>query len=351
MITILSGIGLLLLTLAGFSLFSLKMPKGQMAMSGMANAAIATFLVEAVHKYISGDLLGLEFFRVVGATSGNLGGVAAAIMVPISMGVNPVFAVTAGVAVSGYGILPGFIAGYLVGLIAPVIEKKLPQGIDVIGGALLIAPMARFITMAVDPAVNATLVRIGETISAAAEQSPIVMGFLLGGIIKMICTSPLSSMALTAMLGLNGLAMGIAAIACVGGSFTNGIIFDRLKLGNKSNVIAVMLEPLTQADIITANPIPIYFSNFFGGGLAGVSAAVFHIVNNAPGTASPIPGLLAPFAFNSPIMVVAALFFAVLGGIVAGLVGSYVFRSRVNIAEILENASDMKTMKTAKAEG
>ena len=87
MITILSGIGLLLLTLAGFSLFSLKMPKGQMAMSGMANAAIATFLVEAVHKYISGDLLGLEFFRVVGATSGNLGGVAAAIMVPISMGV------------------------------------------------------------------------------------------------------------------------------------------------------------------------------------------------------------------------------------------------------------------------
>ena len=56
-------------------------------------------------------------------------------------------------------------------------------------------------------------------ISAAAEQSPIIMGFLLGGIMKMICTSPLSSMALTAMLGLDGLAMGIAAIACVGGSF------------------------------------------------------------------------------------------------------------------------------------
>lgn len=76
-------------------------------------------------------------------------------------------------------------------------------------------------------------------ISAAAEQSPLIMGFLLGGIMKMICTSPLSSMALTAMLGLDGLAMGIAAIACVGGSFTNGIIFDRLKLGERSNVIAV----------------------------------------------------------------------------------------------------------------
>ena len=57
MVTIISGIGLLLLTLAGFSLFSLKMPKGQAAMSGMANAAIATFLIEAVHRYITGDLL------------------------------------------------------------------------------------------------------------------------------------------------------------------------------------------------------------------------------------------------------------------------------------------------------
>ena len=45
MITILSGMGLLLLTLAAFSLFSMKMPKGSEAMSGMANAAVASFLV------------------------------------------------------------------------------------------------------------------------------------------------------------------------------------------------------------------------------------------------------------------------------------------------------------------
>lgn len=325
MMTIISGVGILLITLAGFSLFSLKMPKGQKAMSGMANAAIATFLVEAVHKYISGDLLGIEFFRQVGDTSGSMGGVAAAIMVPVAMGANPVFAVVAGVAVGGYGILPGFLAGYVIGLVAPMIEKKLPEGLNIIGGALLIAPLSRLIVVLVNPAVNAALVKIGGTITAAAEQSPIIMGFLLGGIIKMICTSPLSSMALTAMLGLNGLAMGIAAIACVGGSFTNGLIFARLKLGDKSNVMAVMLEPLTQADIITANPIPIYGSNFFGGGLAGISAAVFHIVNNAPGTASPIPGLLAPFAFNDPVKVIGAFVFAILGGCLAGMVGSMIF--------------------------
>ena len=333
MVTILSGIGLLLVTLAAFSLFSLKMPKGQLAMAGMAYAAVATFLVEAVHKYITGDLLELEFFRTVGETSGSMGGVAAAILVPISMGANPVFAVVAGAAVGGYGILPGFIAGYLVGFLSPILEKKLPEGLNMIGGALIIAPLARFLAVFVDPGVNFLLSNIGSTISAATDQSPLVMGFLLGGIMKMICTSPLSSMALTAMLGLTGLPMGIAAIACVGGSFTNGLIFHKLKLGDKSNVLAVMLEPLTQADIITANPLPIYCSNFFGGGLAGIAAATFHIVNNAPGTASPIPGLLAPFAFNEPLNVILALGFAILGGTAAGLAGGAVF-SRLRKVEV-----------------
>lgn len=326
MLTILSGVGLLVATLAVFSLFSLKMPKGSLAMEGMANAAVATFLVEAIHKYITGDLLGFEFLGQVGEASGSMGGVAAAILVPIAMGVNPIYAVVAGAAVGGYGILPGFIAGYLIGFIAPVIEKKLPAGVNVIAGAIVVAPLARIIATVVDPGVTFILSRIGETISMATDQSPIVMGFLLGGIMKMICTSPLSAMALTAMLGLTGLPMGIAAVACFGGAFSDGSVFYRLKLGDKSNIIGVMLEPLTQAPIVTANPLPIYCSNFFGGGLAGISAAVFKIIDNAPGTSSPIPGLLAPFAFNPPLKVVMALAFAALGGLLAGNVGGLIFK-------------------------
>lgn len=326
MTTIFLGMGLLLLTLAGFSLFSMKAPKGSAAMSSLANAAVATFLVEAVHRYISGDLLGSAFLGEVGSVSGSLGGVASAILIPISMGANPLFAVVAGVAVGGYSILPGFVVGYLIGFIAPVIEKHLPAGLDTILGALLLAPIARGIAFLTDPVVNAAMGYIGNTITAATDQSPVLMGFLLGGIIKMICTSPLSSMALTAMLGLTGLPMGIAAIACFGGSFTNGIIFAQLKLGKPSNIAAVMLEPLTQAHIITRHPIPIYGSNFFGGGLAGIAAALLGIVNNAPGTASPIPGLLAPFAFNPPVKVLIALALGAVGGTLAGFAGSIVFK-------------------------
>lgn len=320
------GIGTLLLIHTAFSLFSLKLPKGDRAMGGLANAAVATFLVEAILKYICGDFAGIAFLGEVGAASGGMGAVAACALVGIAMGTTHMLAIASAVACAGFGILPGFIAAYVLHFILKKTVRYLPAGLDVIIGALIAATLARGIAMLTEPAVNFVIGIVGTSINAATEQSPILMGLILGGLMKPICTSPLSSMALTAMLGLTGLPMGIAAVACFGGSFTNAMIFKKLKLGDNGRVIAVMLEPLTQADIITKNPIPIYGSNFFGGALSGAAAAMLGIVNNAPGTASPIPGLLAPFAFNDPMKVVLAMAIAAAGGTVAGIVGSAVFK-------------------------
>ena len=322
----LKGIGALLLTLGAFSVFSLKFPRGDKAMGGLADAAVATFLVEAIFKYICGDFVGISFLGEVGAASGSMGAVAAAALVGLGMGTNPTYAIASAAAVAGFGILPGFIAAYILHFVLKRTVRYLPNGLDVIVGTLMSAALARGIAILVDPGVNAVISTVGESISIATSQSPIMMGLILGGLMKMICTSPLSSMALTAMLGLTGLPMGIAAIACFGGSFTNALIFKRLKLGDNGRVLAVMLEPLTQADIITQNPIPIYGSNFFGGALSGIVAAVLGIVNNAPGTASPIPGMLAPFAFNDPMNVVLALALSAVGGTIAGFAGSIVFK-------------------------
>ena len=320
------GIGALLLTLVAFSVFTMKFPKGDKAMGGLADAAVATFLVEAIFKYICGDFAGIAFLGEVGTASGSMGAVASAALVSLAMGTTPVFAIAAAAAVSGFGILPGFIAAYVLFFVIRPIVKRLPAGLDIILGTLLSAALARGVAIFVDPFVNQVIAIVGSSISVATEQSPLMMGLVLGGLMKPICTSPLSSMALTAMLGLTGLPMGIAAVSCFGGSFTNAVIFKRLKLGDNGRVVAVMLEPLTQADIITKNPIPIYCSNFFGGAISGAAAALLGIVNNAPGTASPIPGLLAPFAFNDPMKVVLAMAIAAVGGTIAGFVGSIVFR-------------------------
>ncbi len=324
---ILKGVVLLLIVLAGFSLFSLKMPKGMKAMGALAGAATASFLVEAFQFYVGGDLLGFAFLKDVGQAAGSMGGVAAAALVPIALGVNPTYAVLVGVSVAGYGILPGFLAGYILSFIVPQIEKRVPQGLDLIVTICFAAPLARFIAMASSPLVNSTLLNIGGILESASHASPILMGIILGGIITVVATAPLSSMALTAMLGLTGTPMAIGALSVMGSSFMNGVFFHRMGFGDKKTTIAVAIEPLTQADIISANPIPVYVTNFIGGALAGVIVAVYGLVNQATGTATPIAGLMVMYGFNHPMVVTKVALMCAASGIFAGWLGSVIFKN------------------------
>ena len=73
-------------------------------------------------------------------------------------------------------------------------------------------------------------------------------------------------------------------------------------------------------------------TNFVGGALAGIITSLFQLVNNAPGTASPIPGLLVLFGFNDVVKVTIA---AILCGIVTTIVGYIGSKCSVNIQSAL----------------
>ena len=53
-------------------------------MKGLANAAVATFLVEALLRYIGGDFIGIAFLGEVGTAAGNAGGLLLFICLEIS---------------------------------------------------------------------------------------------------------------------------------------------------------------------------------------------------------------------------------------------------------------------------
>ncbi|MCR1933380.1 PTS sugar transporter subunit IIC [Clostridium tepidum] len=347
---ILKGTLLLLLCLSAFSLFSLKAPKGMKAMGALADAAVATFLVEAFQSYVGGDMLHINLLKETGLAAGGMGGAAAATLVPLALGVSPVYAVLVGASCYGLGILPGFVAGYALSFIVPIIEKKVPKGLDLIVCVALVAPLARLIGNGATPVVNATLLNIGGIITVAANESPIIMGFILGGVITVVATAPLSSMALTAMLGLKGLPMAIGALSVMGSSFMNFVLFHRLKFGDRSTTIAVAIEPLTQADVISANPIPVYVTNFIGGGLAGIIVTHFGLINNATGTATPIAGLMVMYGFNDPKVVTIAAIFCALAGAFAGLLGSIIFRNyKIRTVAELRAASEEQEVEQATA--
>ena len=309
---VIKGVVLLFVVLGGFSLFSMKAPKGMKAMGALAGAATASFLVEAFQLYVGGDLFGIPFLGEVGKAAGSMGGVASAILVPIALGVNPTYAVLVGVSVAGFGILPGFLAGYILSFVIPKVEQKVPQGL---------------IASASNPIVNSTLLNIGGILESASHSSPILMGIILGGVITVVATAPLSSMALTAMMGLTGVPMAIGALSVMGSSFMNGVFFHRMGFGDRKTTIAVAIEPLTQADLISANPVPVYITNFIGGALAGVVVALYGLVNNATGTATPIAGLMVMYGFNDAITVTKVALMCAASGIFAGFLGSIIFKN------------------------
>ncbi|MGL5052335.1 MAG: PTS sugar transporter subunit IIC [Cetobacterium sp.] len=324
---LLKGSVLLFLVLAFFTAFSLKAPKGMKAMGALAGAATASFLVEAFQYYVGGDLLGIKFLGAVGASAGSMGGVAAAILVPLALGVSPVYAVMLGAVCGGMGIIPGFIAGYVMSFIIPKLEEKIPDGLDLIVIICLAAPLGRGIAQFTSPGVTFALKSIGDIIVTAQSASPYVMAFILGGVITVVATAPISSMALTAMLGLTGLPMAIGALAVMSSSFMNFVFFDRMKFGDRSTTISVAIEPLTQADVISANPIPVFTTNFVGGGIAGMIVNYFGLINNATGTATPIAGFAVMFGFNPAKEVLITAGLCAVSGILVGFVGSIVFKN------------------------
>lgn len=326
MIQILMGTGLLLVVLALFTLFSYKAPHGMKAMGALANAACASFLVEAFHFSLFGQQMGVKFLEQVGSANGSLGGVAAAILVPLALGVSPVYSVLVGLTVSGFGILPGFIAGYLTSFVVKFLEKKVPAGLDLIVIILVAAPLTRGIAQIAAPVVDSTLMQIGQVLIQASDSSPIIMGLILGGLITVVATAPLSSMALTSIINLTGVPMAVGALAVFGSSFMNYVFFSKMKFGSKKDTISVAIEPLTQSDIISANPIPIYVTNFIGGAMSGVIVAVMGLSIDTPGLATSIAGFAVTVGQNGPKALIAAALCIVVS-IIGAFIGYAIFKN------------------------
>ncbi|WP_374219494.1 PTS sugar transporter subunit IIC [Bacillus bingmayongensis] len=159
-------------------------------MGALASAAVASFLVEAFQLYVGGDLMGIPFLKEIGESAGSLGGVAGATLVALAMGVSPVYAMLVGASVLKFGLLPGSIAGYLISFLVKQIEKRVPEGLDLIVCIVIAAPLTRLIAQGMDPVVTATLKQTGGVITTAADTNPIVMGIILGGVITVVATAP-----------------------------------------------------------------------------------------------------------------------------------------------------------------
>lgn len=331
------SIGLLLVILLVFTLFTHYAPYGSKVMGAFAGAAIATYLVEALNTFVIGDLFGIPFFQEAGSVAGSLDGTIVVMLVALAMKVVPVNAAILAAGFGDMGLIPGLFAAYIVSFFVLWLQRVVPKGLDFIIVILIGLPAIRLLGLGITPLVDNSLLEIGAIIQTATETNPLVMGLMLGGIVTVVGISPLSSMALTALLGLTGVPMAVAALSAFASSPANAWLFYKLKIGDLKSIISIAIEPLSKADLVTANPIPMYMTNFVGGALSGVVIAMSGMVNDAPGTAAPVPGLLVMFGYNPAGQVLMYAVICALISFVVAVIGSYVFRNvKIYNSEVLE---------------
>ena len=313
----LSGILMLVLVLCGMSLFSFKAPRGKKSLSALSGAACATFLPEAFLRYAVGGVFHLDYVSQIGETMGSLGGLAAGALVPLAFGISPVFSIILGLSLIKVSLLPAFITAYLLSFVVEQMQKRIPEGIPV--AASLVAGF-------IQPVVLGVLEVIGGTILSAVDGNPYVMGAILGAIIPIVGMTPLSSMVLTALIGLTGVPMAVGALTCYGSSIVNAALFKKLKLGTASTPLAVAIEPLTQVDIISSNPIPIYATNLFSGMVSGIVLTFFGLKVPVTGMATPWAGLLVTLGNNAIQTTLLAVAIITVVSLMFGFLGALVFK-------------------------
>ncbi|WP_392390835.1 PTS sugar transporter subunit IIC, partial [Staphylococcus hominis] len=93
--------------------------------------------------------------------------------------------------------------------------------------------------------------------------NPIIIPIILPPIITLLPTPPLTSIPLTPLLPLTPLPIPIPAIPAFTSPFINATLFHPLKLPHPNSTISLTIQPLSQAHIVSANPIPVYVTNFF----------------------------------------------------------------------------------------
>ena len=293
------GTGTLLIVLLAMTLFLNFAPYGKEGLQALSGAACATFLPQAFLSYAIGGVFDIEFLQKIGDLAGSLSGVAVGFLTCTKMGISSVFAVIVGLVLHDFKLLPAFLAAYIISFGVKFLEKKVPEGLDLIV-VILIAPALTFLLATIiSPGVTALLQQIGGAVTAVGDDHPYALAIILGLIIPVTGMTPLSSMVLTSLLGLTGVPMAIGALACTGSSFVNLMMFKQLNLGgNGSKAFAVAVEPLTQIDLIAKYPLQLYGANALVGMVNACIVTFSGLVINVTGMATPIAGAIVLFGFN-----------------------------------------------------
>ena len=271
---------------------------------GMAKGLFASLIIGTIVKQI-GDLTGFAPLTAIG--------MAAQYMMGPCIGAGVAFArktkqftlasaIVAGALGAGTITGAGAIAigeplGACIAAVAAVEAASFIEGktkLDLLAVPATALLVAGLLGIFVSPAISVMMKAIGSLVNTLAVIQPLPMGILLGVVVGMVLTAPISSAALCIAVGLDGLAAGAALAGCCAQMI--GFAVSSYRENKVSGLLVQGLgTSMVQVKNIIKNPwvwVPPTIASAVCGAL---SATVFRLESNAVGAGMGTSGLVGPF--------------------------------------------------------
>ncbi|WP_286479003.1 PTS transporter subunit IIC [Ignatzschineria indica] len=272
------------------------------ALSYMALGLFSSLLMGLIVKTL-GQQLGWESFVELGsfAMKPEIVGGAIGVAIAASLKAPPLILFSA-VFVGAFGNNIGGPAGaYVAVLIAVELTKLIYKStkLDIIIVPFIAFLVGFWIAKWIGIPIHDLMRGLGDLINWATEQRPLVMSILVATVMGLALTAPISSAALSFMLGLDGFAAGAAVIGCsaqmigfatssyrdngFGGLIAQGVGTSMLQIANIIRKPLILIPP-TVAGMIAAP----------------IGVVLFKMTNNAAGAGMGTSGFVGQFmAFES----------------------------------------------------
>lgn len=196
---------------------------------------------------------------------------------------------------SGLSITPpgeplgAFVAAYIAIEVGHLVSGK--TKLDIIVTPFLSIVSGSTIGLLIGPPISDFMKAIGEFINWGTLQQPFLMGIIVSVLMGMILTLPISSAALSIMLGLTGIASGAATVGCCANMI--GFAVASYRENKMSGLLAQGIgTSMLQVPNIVKKPI-IWLPAIISSAILGpVATMVFKMENNAAGGGMGTSGLV-----------------------------------------------------------
>lgn len=298
---------------------------------GLFASLIIGLIIETIGKQVE-QLTGSTLLVDMGQLAMSLMGPAIGAAVAYGLKAPPLVLFSAIITGTAGAELGGPAGSYIAALISTEVGKLISKEtkIDIIVTPFVTIAVGYITGMFIGKWIASFMTSFGQVIMWSTEQQPFIMGILVAVLMGWALTAPISSVAISLMLGLEGIAAGAATIGCAAQMV--GFAVSSYRENGISGLVAQGIgTSMLQVPNIIKNPLILIPPTIAGAVLAPFGTIWFTMVNNASGAGMGTSGLVGQIMTFSVMgfttdIVFAVLLLHIIGPAVISLIVSEIMR-------------------------